>query len=154
MNYLKNINWDDVRFFKVWNFKYIEGNPKECIIDALAILLGDYNPYRKQAAMLLLKALVRDRFRKFLLDNPDVYPYDRNDCRVRQWTAAVLSKGRCELCGSTENLEAHHIVRWADYPRGRIDVNNGMCLCHECHTEEHKHDQSYHMMKAKRSKKS
>lgn len=34
-------------------------------------------------------------------------------------------------------------------PHGRIDLNNGMCLCHACHTEEHKFDPSYHMMKSK-----
>lgn len=37
----------------------------------------------------------------------------------------------------------------ADYPQGRIDIKNGMCLCHDCHTEQHKNDTSYHMMKAK-----
>lgn len=150
MNYsLESINWNDTRTFKVWNYRHTTEEVGMLIVDALAVLLGNYEIYRKQAAMLLLKMLVRDKFLKFILENTGVCPYDRNDYRVRKWTEAVVSKGSCELCGSTEHLEAHHIIKWADYPQGRIDLKNGMCLCHNCHTEEHKGDQSYHMMKAK-----
>lgn len=95
----------------------------EIVIDSVAVLLGDYSN--------------------------EVKVFDRNDPRVRAWKKAVLAKGKCELCGSTENLEAHHIIYWSEYPDGRIDLNNGMCLCHACHTEEHKFDPSYHMMKSK-----
>ena len=121
----------------------------ELVIDSVAVLIGDYEINRKYAAILLLKALLPSGIVKNILENDGVYPFDRDDPRVRRWTRAVLSKGRCECCGSKENLEAHHIVKWSDYPKGRIDINNGMCLCHKCHTEEHKYDQSYWMMKAK-----
>ena len=121
----------------------------EIIIDAIAVLLGDYSPYRKQAAILLLKALLPHRLAEIILMDDGVYPFDRNDPRVRKWTKEVLSFGRCELCGSAEHLEAHHIVKWADYPKGRADLKNGQCLCHNCHTEEHRYDQSYNMMAAK-----
>ena len=124
-------------------------NQSELVIEAVAVLIGDYNIYRKQAAILILKAVLPSDFVKILLDDKTLYPFDRNDTRVKDWTKKVISKGECELCKSTERLEAHHIVKWADYPQGRIDINNGMCLCHECHTEEHKFDVSYHMMKAK-----
>ena len=40
------------------------------------------------------------------------------------------------------------IIKWSDYPAGRIDLKNGMCLCHDCHTREHQFDECYHMMKA------
>ena len=36
--------------------------------------------------------------------------------------------------------------------KGRVDLENGMCLCRKCHTEEHKNDQSYFMMKSKESR--
>lgn len=88
-------------------------------------------------------------FLKILLEDKVLCPFDRNDPRVREWTNKILSKGECEICGSKDRLEAHHIIKWADYPLGRIDVNNGMCLCHNCHTEEHKFDAWYHMMKAR-----
>lgn len=146
-----SVDWNDSEVFKTWNYKYIHEDVKTVVIDAIAVLIGDYEIYRKQAAILLLKALLRDRFMKCLFENGDVYPFDRKDSRVRRWTKEVISKGECEMCGSKDSLEAHHIIKWADYPQGRADIKNGMCLCHNCHTEEHIHDQSYHMMKAKRS---
>lgn len=121
----------------------------DVVIDSVAVLLGDYAIERKQAAILLLKAYLPHAFFKFLLEDENLYPFDRNDPRVKRWTKQVISKGHCELCGSTERLEAHHIIKWADYPKGRIDLKNGMCLCHDCHTKEHEFDCSYHLMKAR-----
>lgn len=123
-------------------------NTSDYVIDSVAILIGDYSIYRKQAALLILKAMLPSDFMKILLTDGELYPFDRNDSRVRDWKNKVISKGKCEKCDSEDRLEAHHIIKWADYPQGRIDVNNGMCLCHDCHTEEHRYDASYHMMKA------
>lgn len=145
------INWNDIRVFKTWNYKYIKENAGQIIIDSLAVLMGNYEISRKQAALLLLKTFLKESVLNPLLDNKTIYPYSRNDYRVKKWTKEVLSRGYCEACGSTEQLEAHHIIKWADFPQGRIDVSNGMCLCHDCHTEEHKEDQSFYMMKAKNS---
>lgn len=128
-------------------------NRQELAIDVVATLISEKTTInQKIAATILMKILFTEKERKMILENPDLYPFSRNDSRVREWTKKVLSKGKCEKCGATENLEAHHIIKWADYPKGRIDLNNGMCLCHECHTEEHKNDQSYHMMKSKESR--
>lgn len=125
---------------------------RELVIDAVAVLLGDYNITKKYAAILILKALLPHKLMKAILDDPTVYPFDRNDCRVKRWTVGVLSKGKCEICGTDKHLEAHHIIKWADYPGGRLEPKNGQCLCHECHTKQHLHDQSYHMMAAKKNK--
>lgn len=122
---------------------------RELVIDAIAILIGDYSITRKYAAILILKALLPRKLMRAILEDKELYPFDSADYRVRKWTKAVLSKGRCEDCGSEEHLEAHHIIKWADYPKGRIDVENGECLCHKCHTRRHYGDQSYWMMKAK-----
>lgn len=128
-------------------------NRQELAIDVVATLISEKTTInQKIAATILMKILFTEKERKMILENPDLYPFSRNDSRVREWTKKVLFKGKCEKCGATENLEAHHIIKWADYPKGRIDLNNGMCLCHECHTEEHKNDQSYHMMKSKESR--
>lgn len=122
---------------------------REIIIDAIAVLIGDYNINRKYAALLLLKALLPHSLLREILEEDGIYPFDRSDCRVRKWTKEILKRGKCEICGSAERLEAHHIIKWADYPKGRADIENGQCLCHTCHTNEHKHDRSYYMMKAK-----
>jgi len=51
----------------------------------------------------------------------------------RAWSIRIRDKGKCEYCGKTESLNAHHIfgrsarsVRW--------DLDNGVCLCAGCHT--------------------
>ena len=139
---IDSIDWNDSSAFKTNNYK-------EIVIESIAVLLGNYSNTRKQAAIILLKILLKDRLRSLLFEDKDIYPFDRNDSRVRTWAKSVISKGKCEQCGSTDNLEAHHILKWSDYPKGRIDIKNGMCLCHKCHTEEHKDDQSFAMMKAK-----
>lgn len=146
---IPKIDWFNPAAFNVWNYKHSSEDVRMIIIDSLAVLMGEYSIVRKQAAMILLKIFVNRKFLKFLLGNADICPYDRDDFRVREWKKEVLSKGKCEICGSDKDLEAHHIIKWADYPQGRIDVSNGMCLCHKCHTDEHKEDPSYYMMKAK-----
>lgn len=120
------------------------------LLDSIIVLLGEYEIERKYAALLLLKALLPSDIVAEILNDERIYPFDRTDPRVREWTKAVTSKGCCEKCGATEHLEAHHIIKWADYPKGRIDINNGMCLCHDCHTEQHRNDKSYFMMAAKK----
>lgn len=58
---------------------------------------------------------------------------------TERWRRLVLSRDRfkCVLCGSTENLQAHHIDRWYDSPTKRLKVNNGATLCSACHTKYH-----------------
>ena len=85
-------------------------NNKEMIVNAVAVLIGNYSIYRKKA---------------------------------------VLAPGRCAFCGAEKDLEAHHVIGWAEWPQGRIDVSNGLCLCHKCHTEEHRFSPAYHMMLAR-----
>lgn len=110
----------------------------ELIIDSVAVLIGDYHINRKYAAILLLKALLPREIAKRILEDDGIYPIDRNDPRVRKWKKIILSKGKCEICGTDKELEAHHIIRWADFPKGRIDINNGQCLCIDCHAKMHK----------------
>jgi 5-methylcytosine-specific restriction endonuclease McrA len=143
-----DININDSRAFKTWNFHLVD-DPLNMILEAMTILLGNYDINRKWAANMILKVFLRDNFKRFLFEDKNLYPIDRNDYRVITWKKNILSRGKCEICGSTDNLEAHHILRWAEYPMGRFDVNNGECLCHKCHTEEHYGEKAYYMMKAK-----
>lgn len=128
-------------------------NHSKLAIEVVATLISEKTSInQKIAATILMKILFTDEERKMILEDPDLYPFSRNDSRVRTWTKQIVSKGKCEKCGATENLEVHHIIKWADYPKGRVDLKNGMCLCRKCHTEEHKNDQSYFMMKSKESR--
>lgn len=63
------------------------------------------------------------------------YPY-------RKWRENVLERDgyKCVKCGSTDNLEAHHIKPFAVYPELRLEINNGVTLCHSCHMELHREE--------------
>ncbi len=70
----------------------------------------------------------------------------------RKWMNAVKSRdGQCLRCGSTDNLEAHHIIELADLIEthgiktaddarntpGLWDLENGETLCRLCHYAHH-----------------
>ena len=134
---------------------FTEKELNDMVIDAVAVLIGDYSAIRKRAAILLLKALIPHKVLDSLLEDVElicnedgIYPTDRRDKRVLKWRREILKRGKCEKCGSIRDLDAHHVEAWAYYPKGRADVENGMCLCHECHTHEHRFDKSYALMRA------
>lgn len=124
-------------------------NKQEMMVNALAVLIGDYEIYRKKAATLILRALLPKKVYESIMRDGAVYPFDREDKRVSAWRKSVLSPGVCAFCGSKEQLEAHHVIGWAEWPQGRTDVKNGLCLCHKCHTEEHRFSPAYSMMLAR-----
>ncbi len=44
----------------------------------------------------------------------------------------------CQHCGARGGkLNAHHVLRWRDYPDLRFDIQNGITLCVECHKKIH-----------------
>lgn len=44
---------------------------------------------------------------------------------------------KCVLCGSSENLQAHHVKPTFLYPEYATDVGNGVTLCKSCHHAAH-----------------
>ncbi|MDW7755482.1 MAG: HNH endonuclease signature motif containing protein [Brevefilum sp.] len=50
--------------------------------------------------------------------------------RLRFWTL-INYQSQCALCDISDQrlLVASHIARWADYPKGRGDLSNIICLC-------------------------
>ena len=65
---------------------------------------------------------------------------------LAKWAKAVkaLADNRCNICGSTENLQAHHIMPKNLYPDHIYDLNNGLCLCRKCHYYYHNGRFDYH----------
>ena len=58
------------------------------------------------------------------------------DWRYKEWRMKVFSRDNftCQVCKKIGGyLEAHHIKKWSDYPDLRLDINNGITLCKECH---------------------
>lgn len=65
----------------------------------------------------------------------------RNSLRFRKWRMSVFARDKftCQDCGQVGNtLNAHHIKSFANYPKLRFDINNGVTLCVDCHKYIHK----------------
>jgi len=55
-----------------------------------------------------------------------------------QWLNEIHgSTDSCEECGSESNLQAHHIVPVSENKELATDVDNGILLCGECHSDKH-----------------
>ena len=55
------------------------------------------------------------------------------------WRKKILRRDKsCIKCGSKEDLVAHHILNYSEYPSLRTDINNGKTLCKDCHVRFHK----------------
>jgi len=62
----------------------------------------------------------------------------RNSSLYREWREAVIERdGSCAICGSIDDLHAHHIRHASYWPNLRFDLTNGVALCRDCHTQFH-----------------
>lgn len=65
----------------------------------------------------------------------------RGSSIMRSWRIKVYTRDdyKCQDCGAKDiELNAHHIMSFAEYPELRFDINNGITLCKPCHIKEHK----------------
>ena len=152
---------DDYEFWFDWNLfrtdRYLPVGfdvAQAQILDAVLVFMEEGASWeRRKAAQLLLHLWLTPAFYnhviKQLLTLHETIT-DRNDPRVWEWRKAVLSRGKCEKCGSTENLQAHHIEHWALCPEKRADVANSACLCVECHAKEHDGERCFNLILSKK----
>lgn len=56
----------------------------------------------------------------------------------RLFSLFIRSKGRCEWCGSTQNLQTAHIITRSCI-KLRFEEKNVFCLCAGCHFKAHQH---------------
>jgi len=58
---------------------------------------------------------------------------------LSKWRAHVLKTrdAECVVCGSADDLHAHHIYARCIAPELALDTNNAIILCSECHKELH-----------------
>jgi len=62
----------------------------------------------------------------------------RNTREYRIWRAQVIRRDKkCQICDSIKKRQAHHINSALYFPKERFDINNGICLCLECHKQFH-----------------
>jgi len=65
---------------------------------------------------------------------------DTSSEKYKAWRKAVFERDNytCQDCGKRgghNNLEAHHIKEWVNFPELRYDVDNGKTLCTKCHNK-------------------
>jgi hypothetical protein len=82
---------------------------------------------------------IKDWLRCGVAAEPDTQER-RKSREYEDWRAAVIERdhGRCRHCGSPDFLHVHHILSWAMHPEMRLDVENGITLCAECHGIAHR----------------
>ncbi|MEK6879362.1 MAG: HNH endonuclease signature motif containing protein [Nanoarchaeota archaeon] len=58
---------------------------------------------------------------------------------ISKWRSYVLVRDNycCQKCNNLNDSISHHILTWSKYPEQRFNINNGICLCKECHTIYH-----------------
>ena len=115
------------------------GTLRRCI----EIYLGDYTTAQQYAASILMKMILKKQYRQVMdciKEKTGFRINNRQSTRAITWAKKVKHKGRCEVCGSSENLCAHHIVPWEYSISGRFDLSNGQCLCAGCHHIMHNDD--------------
>lgn len=59
----------------------------------------------------------------------------RTSAKYMEWRSKVFIRDnfRCRLCGSTMNLEVHHIVSIKEAPECITEFENGITFCKYCH---------------------
>lgn len=69
-----------------------------------------------------------------------------NSIPYMEWQKEVFKRDnyKCQICGDSKKgdkiIHAHHIKSFAEYPKLRLEINNGMTLCNVCHSKVHSKD--------------
>lgn len=61
----------------------------------------------------------------------------RKECDKLLKEVIIKKYGRCEVCGQTFGITAHHIFPRSSYGHLRYDIDNSACLCMGCHFAHH-----------------
>lgn len=74
--------------------------------------------------------------------NPDLDRVNNNSRSIsgnKLWRKEIMDKygHKCDICSSKDRLQTHHLYNWSEYPEKRFDINNGVCLCEDCHIRFH-----------------
>ena len=69
------------------------------------------------------------------------YPHpenkETNKAKLEAWAFRVKSTNKCDICGSRENLQAHHLWDKKSHPTLMYQDENGIPLCQVHHSKFH-----------------
>lgn len=85
------------------------------------------------------------RLRELLNGTTDGYEQDRRVPTIIAKQAKERDDYKCVNCGKSDKLHLHHIKPFSE--GGLHQLDNLITLCGDCHTEAHKGDFFYNMMK-------
>ncbi len=83
--------------------------------------------------------LLKNNF-KYLTKFGKVHNFDLFETimALMTWSKIIHKRDKlCVICGSRENLNAHHILHKKLYPTLAFNTNNGITLCQKHHKEVH-----------------
>lgn len=70
-----------------------------------------------------------------------------NDPQYKLWRQKIYSRDKytCQWpgCNSKKKIQAHHILKWSEYPGLRYHINNGICLCRYHHDSIKNYEDHY-----------
>ena len=114
---------------------------KQTIKKCLEAYMGDYTPEQQYASCIILKMIIKEKkyneVMKQVKEELGFEVNNRNNSKVITWKKKIKKIGKCEICNTKDNLVAHHKIPWEYSVKGRIDINNGQCLCKSCHKMMH-----------------
>lgn len=108
--------------------------------------------YEKHKFHFCSKECQQEGYKKLLLgdNNPNYNPSKPKEDREKhrnipyynEWVRKVFDRDNytCRCCGDDKggNLNAHHILNYSEHKYLRVDIENGITLCDECHKNFHK----------------
>ena len=56
-----------------------------------------------------------------------------NQKKLKEWSRRIRINMTCQVCGSMENLDSHHLLPKERWPEYKFELMNGICVCKKCH---------------------
>lgn len=92
---------------------------------------------REESAIAKIEKFNKEYRNSLTEEQREAARLSRSSKESKRWLREVKSVERCVICGSSQNLAAHHLESYKENPELRFETSNGVCLCAKCHIEYH-----------------